>query len=383
MVDKYVIYARNATLGREGYIEDYQSATFALRFNDIGTWEVVVDRRRKEAVWLSTPGWGIEAVMNLPNGTQVPLISGQIHTRKHNSGTDIETLSVTGYSDDVVFNRALAHPSPTESFPPYTITADDVRTGVASTVLAGYVNANIGPGAISPRRFPGLTIGTDPIVGATVTGRARYDLLFTLMQTLAIAGNVGFRMAQVGGGLEFQTYLPVDRSATVILSEGLGNLQAWEYTSESPETTYVYVGGDGVGTARTIVEVPDSASIITWGRRESFVDNQGTTVTAELTQAGTTYQSQHNEKTGLTITPVDINTCVYGVDYALGDRISIQLEGPIDPVSEIVREVDIALTKSGPQTLRPVIGTPSASSIYRLFRRFREDASRLDNLERH
>jgi len=382
MTLKYQIYARNLNMEREGVIADYQSAQFKLRFLDVGTWEIVVDRTRPEAVWLSTPGWGIEVVLNIDDTTQVPLISGPIHSRKHAKATDSNTLTATGYSDEVYLKWRLAHPSPAESFPPYNLQADDVRTGVASTVIRAYVNVNLGPGAIAPRRVPGLTIGTDPVVGASITGRARWNPLLPFLQDLAESGGIGFNVTMVAGVPVFNTYAVTDHSTDVILSEALGNLQSWDYSSESPETTYVFVGGQGDGTARTFVDFPDPDPMITWGRREALVDKTDTTDTTELHQGGTDYLVQHAEKAGLSITPVDTASCVYGRDYALGDRITVQLEGPAAPVTEIVREVGINLTPGGPQTMTPVIGTPSAPLIYRLFRTYRETMRRLSNLER-
>lgn len=382
-VTQYVIYARNHSLQREGIIEDYQSANIRMRYNDVGTWELTVDRRSREAVWLTTPGWGIEVVMNLINGTQVPLIAGPLNFRKQSKSVSENKLTVSGFSDDILLKHSLVHPSPTESFPPYTGSEFDTRTGVASTVVIAYVNNNIGPAAIVPRRIPGLTMmDTDPLTGSTITGKGRWENLLPFVQGLANSGNVGFRIRQVGAGLEFQAYATVDHSVDVTLSELLGNLQAWEYTSEAPIATYVYIGGSGEGTARAIAERPDPTPLIEWGRREVFVDSRDSNITSQLLQAGLEYQADNSEKVGLSITPVDTNSCIYGLHYNLGDKVSIVLESPAEPVVEIVREVDISLTPSGPQVLRPIIGTPAAGPIVRMFDKFRENARRLTNLER-
>lgn len=382
-VTQYVIYARNASLQREGIIEDYQVANFKLRHNDVGTWELTVNRARKEAVWLSNPGWGIEAVSILPDGTKVPLIAGPMSTRKHSKSADHNTLTVTGYSDDILLSRAVAHPCPTNSFPPYSAQASSGWVGTASGVLRQYVHENIGLGAILPRRVPNLVLGADPGVGSSITAYARWDNLLVFLQGLANAGGgIGFRIRQVESELEFQTFMPVDHSGDVTLSELLGNLQAWEYVSESPESTYLFIGGSGEGTARLIAELPDTNAIIQWGRREHFVDKRDSGVNADLIQAGTQYQIEHAEKAGLTITPVDTASCIYGKHYNLGDTVSIQVEGPSVPLTDIVREVDISLTPNGPQTIKPIIGTPNSNLIFRLFRKYRETQARISNLER-
>ena len=56
---EWKIYARDQNYQRQGEIDEYREATFTPVYNDVGTWEIVIDRRSDQAAALTTPGWGI------------------------------------------------------------------------------------------------------------------------------------------------------------------------------------------------------------------------------------------------------------------------------------------------------------------------------------
>lgn len=380
MTFEWNLYLRNPALQREAEIDDYRRLELTQRWNDIGSWELALDRRAARAGDLTLPGWGIVVTRD---GQTV--LSGSAVTVKQSVSERDQTMTVSGVDDNVWLKRRQTSPSPAESNPPYTTAADDVRTGICSTVLRQYVNVNLGPGAISVRRKSGLVLGTDPLAGSTVTGRARWKVLLGLLQELATSGGgVGFRLIQVGTTLEFQTFMPADKTSTVKFSLELGNLASFDYAREAPAANYVYVGGGGEGTARTIYESGDAAAIATWGRIEGeFVDRRDTTATAELTQAATEALTKDQEKTSLSITPIDTAHMAYGVHYGLGDRVAVQVEGPGEgTIQDVVREVKITLTEDGPQKVTPTLGTPGRKDVVRLFQQFRAMSRRVENLER-
>jgi hypothetical protein len=280
-----------------------------------------------------------------------------------------------------------------ESFPPYGIQAEDVRTGVCSTILRAYVNANLGAGAIPVRKKANVVLGTDPLTGSTVTGRARWQILLTLLQELAIAGgtDLGFRLVQVGANLEFQTFRATDRTATVTFSKALGNLGEFKYSSTAPTANYALVGGAGTGTGRTFYEKADQDAIITWERMEGeLVDQASAATTVELDQAATNFLNDHTEQASLSLTPIEIPQCQFGLHYFLGDKVTVQVEGPAalpgtesGQIQDLIREVQIELTPQGPQKVTPVVGTGATrQDTFRLFRVFRQLARRMNNTER-
>jgi len=385
MTYEWRLYVRDAQYQRQGEIRDYSAATLTPVYNDVGTWSITLDRNSPMAPYLTTPGWGIVATRD-----DTAVFSGITTNIRHVVSTTENHMEISGSTDDVWLQSRLVSPSPGESTPPYTAQAVDVRTGTASTVLIGYVSANLGPGAVVPRRKSGFTVAADPVIGASVRGEGRWDSdLLAFIQPLAEAGGVGFRVAQVGAGLQFQVYAPVDRSGTVKFSVALGNLSGFEYTSTRPRANYIYVGASGTGTARIIREFNDGDAIATWERIEGpLASDSSTSDSTAIAQVGADALAQDSEQASLTITPLEKPNMRYGVDYAIGDKVTVQLEGPAQTpyaesgqIVDLLRQVTITLSRDE-QTVTPTIGTPARGTIPRLIRVFQQQARRLNNLER-
>jgi hypothetical protein len=384
--DDWHVYTRDSSWLRQGEVDDFTDLQIIPAFCDVGTWTLTCSALSRQASNLLEPGWGIIVIRD-----DVTLFSGPADNRTYTVDAATNQIVVSGVSDDIWLKRRLVSPSPTESVPPYVGQAYDVRTGVASTIIQQYVNVNAGPGAITPRQIHGLTMAADPVVGTSVTGNGRWDELLAFIQTLALASGIGFRVIQVGAGLQFQTFAPTNRSSSVKFSIALGNLIKFEYTATAPTGNYVYVGGDGDGTARAIQELADSVSIATWGRIEApFVSSTGTTNSTVMSQAATSALSQTADQASLNLTPTETATCRYGVHYFLGDTVTIQLAQPIPTpygvagqIVDQIQKVDIHLTPGGPTTVTPLVASAPKQTILNLFREFRYIKRRLNNLERH
>ncbi|WP_030560023.1 Gp37-like protein, partial [Streptomyces exfoliatus] len=84
---------------------------------------------------------------------------------------------------------------------------------VAETAMRTLVNVNAGPGALASRKNALLTLAANGNRGPAITRQLnQFDSLFAVLQDIANAAGLGFRVAQVGSGLQFQVYEPVDRS---------------------------------------------------------------------------------------------------------------------------------------------------------------------------
>lgn len=371
----YTVYARSPLLLRNGEV-DYSEAELTARFNAVGSWELKLDGRSLLLPQLLSPGWGIEVV----NDDGVTVLSGPVDQRLREFDAAKNLVTLHGSDDNTHLAERLAHPEPATALPPYSTNAYDVRSGTASTVLRAYVNANLGAGALGPRRVTGMGLQADPLIGTSVTGRARWQPLLELLQELAQkGGGLGFRVRQVSNALQFQTYMPVDRSGTIQFSVDKGNLASYAYKAARSAVNYAYVGGGGEGTARTVREAQDSTEIATWRRIERFVDRRDTTDTTELDQEAAKTLTEGKGETSVTVVPVDLPGSAYLTDYDLGDKVSAVVD---DTITDVIREVKITLTPDGPQRVQPSIGTPGFQDVLKLFRSLQKINSRVTNLER-
>lgn len=365
------VFLRDSSLRRTAQLEDFVNLTLVLRFAGVSSWTLV---NRGPAIVTD----GIVVVRD-----GVTLLSGPVTSDRRESRPDAVTQTLAGQDDTVWLRRTLALPVP--SGPPYTAAEYDDRSGSAETVMRGYVDANLGPSASPARRLPGLTMPADQGRGGNVRGRARFTVLLELLQSLALAGgDIGFRIIQTGpGALQFQPVIPADRTGTAVFSSEVGNLSGYDYSRSDSDADYVIVAGQGEGTLRTFVEGGDTAAIANRARRsETFVDRRDTNDTAVLTQVRDERLMEQKARTSLSITPIDTAAVRYGVDYLLGDRVSVVVDGV--RITDVVREVTLTLDAGQGERLMPVVGTPGASSpaVPDLFERMARQSRRVSTLER-
>lgn len=372
---------------RQGEIADYTTAQFVPVYNDVGAWSFEISADAQQVPNLMLPGYGMTAVRD-----GVSIMAGPIKDRDYSVSEDgTNTVKFSGSDANIWIARRLAHPVPNDPSPPYTAAQFDVRTGVASTVIQAYIDNNLGPAALSTRQKVGLTMDTDPVVGSSVTGSARWDNLLTFLQTLALNGGVGFRIVQSGSGFLAQTYAPVDRSGTIKFSIGLGNLKGFEYTSSAPTANYVFVGGDGDGTARAINEFSDASSVALYERIEGeLATGTGASGAATLSQAGHEALVNGQEQSNLSITPLDNLGQRYMVDYFLGDTVTISLGkqvrtpyGVTGLITDTIQSVQIDLTPGAGVTTSPIIASAPNKMLATLWRDFRQIRKRLTAIERN
>lgn len=380
----YKLYVRDQYFNKVAEIEDFQKLEMTARFNAVGAWILELPTNCDAAREIVKPKAGIIVVRDGET-----LFSGPVNIRNRKWNIQDDTLTISGYDDNIWLNRFLAYPVP--GGPPYSSQDYDVRTGKAETIMKAYVNANIGASAQANRKID-ITTDVDSGLGTTITGRARFQTLLDLCSSLALSGgDLGFRVVQYNKALQFQVYQPIDSTQSVIFSPMLGNLLDFEYTDTDPETNYAIAGGTGEGKARVFTEKGDSNSISTYGRSESFLDKRDTTDTTELSQGVTEELAQKANQTSLTITPVDTDGVAFGRDYNLGDKVSVVITQPnndggqdaLDVIQDVVRELKITTDGNG-ELISPMIGTPDSIShpILGIFSKMKKINKRISNLER-
>lgn len=354
---QYRVQIRDHSLHPLGELTDLIDADMLLAFNDVGTFALTTRASGNPMRQYFAEGNGVIISRDRGDGSGAQtLFSGPIwHLERH--GKD-DTYVLAGVSDDFWLKARGAMPPVGQAY--------DTRSGVASTLLRGYVDANAGPSAPTPFPVPGLVLAADPLIGSTVNGNLRYDVLLTALQQLAISGgDLGFRVLQTDNGvLTFSIYQPATKS-NAIFSRDLGNLLDFSYTLDGPAANYYTAAGGGDGASRTIVTGQDSASVSTWGVVWGFIDTRDTTDTTTMTQRINAQIAQDASQTNLSITPQDTPALQYGRDYNLGDVVNVQVDG--ETITDTIRQVHFQLNGTDQELITPGIGNAGNGQIYELF----------------
>lgn len=347
---------RNKTLTRVGQIRA-EDLNFEIRpfFNDVGDWTLTLPAEHPMVPALRVPGSGIvvtarDAVYSGPT---------QSFTRKTTSSDPVGEFVFTGLLDDKILRERVALPAvhvgdpgvgTPDALPPF-LRSHDVRRGPCETVMHGYVNYNIGPGAASAgRRHAALDLGPDLGRGKFITKSARFDTLSELLADIAAIGGLGFRVYQVGNRLEFNTYATANKTATVRLDVDNGTLASDEVSLQAPTATHVIVAGQGELEDRQLMEVstPESrASVTQWGYRiERFLDQRHTDDLTELKDGGLeVLEKEGSQVLQVKAVPSDDGTMEFGREWFLGDRVTIVVED--QEYSDVVSGAVIKVNSNG------------------------------------
>lgn len=380
-----VVEVRDGNLNRVGQLlpQDLVGATFVSRQNNVGSWSVRLPSGLPMADALRSPGAGI--IVTDPNGVLIsgPTLSAVLEQTTDNPEGD---WVIEGADDSIILAERLAYPSPNVADVTAQTAAHDIRTGAAETVMKSYVEDNIAAVAGTTRAIPNLLVQSDLGRGQAVTGTARFVTLQELFYGLAQTGEVGYTVEQIGNNLEFQVYVPVDRSANVRMDIDNGKLTQTQYSYLAPKTTRAIVAGAGEAEDRIFYEGTTTDSIAAesiWSRRiETFVDNRGADLPEELEQAANE-QLVDNGKTlvNFSVTPSDDQNMRYGYDWGLGDKVTVVVGST--ETAAVVTEVGISIEADGVR-IGATVGTPTAVDFEsKLIRASTTQSSRISNLERN
>ncbi|MBK3556307.1 siphovirus ReqiPepy6 Gp37-like family protein [Streptomyces sp. MBT56] len=295
--------------------------------------------------------------------------------------------SVTvAFSDDLaVLAGYITWPAPASAWTAQQgNTWRQINTVNSETIIRTLVNENCGPGAIAARRIPNLSLATAAGVGTNTTVRTRFEPLLEVSRRVAIdGGGIGFRTHQTGSGVEFACYAPADLTDVARFSLGLGNLRSLQYKASAPAATHVLVAGSETegSTTRTFIERSDAAAAAAWWRVERYLDGSSETdADGELTAAGNAEVAESAAPVELATVTVDTADLRAGVDYDLGDRVSVALPHGLE-VTDVVRSIHLQATPDSGEYVSAVVGSPAATTDPQLVRLVRTLTRRLGRLE--
>jgi hypothetical protein len=385
-IDELTIEVRDPDLKRVGQVPDYNlpGAEFILRFNNVGSWSLRMPFGDPLVDFLRTPGYGI--VVTGPNG-QVIFSGPTLAAKLEQTPEDPKGIWVIeGADDTLVLTERLAYPDPAIGDVGAQTSSHDRRTGDAETVMKGYVNVNAGPGAVVSRRVAGLTVATNQNRGPVVTNAARFTELQTLLFGIAESAALGYDVKQVNDDLVFDVFEPVDRSAFVRLDVENDLLRSSEFGYVAPEVTRVIVAGQGEAIDRLFIERSNTDSTdaeTAWNRRiEQFRDARQSVEVSELEQAGDEVLADTGKTVvSVAVTPSDDVQMLYGVDWNLGDIVSVTA-GEVETTATVT-EVGLSIEPDGVR-IGATLGTPTPFDFEtRLVQRVAQQEDRVSALERN
>lgn len=377
-LSRFTVYLRDNDNLLIERLDNWTDLTAIRRFNRTGSWNLEVPKDQN-VTRLITPQTGIiiqcdgETVFSGPGGVDF--------NETKNS------IQMAGTCDNVLLETP-ARPTPSLNNGPYP-DAYDVTTGVASTIMRSLVDRNIGPSAPSDWKIPTLILAADPLLGSTITARARFDPLQTLLYELAstpIATGLGFQILHkdiVGNAIEFSIYQPRDLSSDTIFSVELRTAEDYEHRYQTPPANYFIVGGgDAFGLDRTVVEGGDTTNIALVGRRVAqFVDRRGVESPSELTQELAELIAGAVTVDTINIIPNDVPSLPYKDTWDLGDLVTAVVEDTSYP--RLIREIEYDFSPENGLIIKPLVADPFGSTDDVEARYASTLANRISNIERN
>lgn len=284
--------------------------------------------------------------------------------------TGAALITVQCLGDDQHLADRLVLPSPQAD--PTAQTADYwTFTGPASSAMWALIAQQAGPQAQTARRVPTLTMGADPGVGVSRLWSSQFDNLADTLEAWSVLStvDVGVRLVTTADGLLCNLYAPRDVSAGVRFSTNLTNLTGWDLEQQPPTVTYAVCAGQGDLHARVRkVAQTSAAGDLAWGRRiEQYVDSRDEADQTKLQQNAVDAVVGGAGTTAVTLKATDSAAARYGVDWLLGDRVTVHVGLPggvtAATVTDLVREVAFEVTGNGRETITPAVGTADAKAL--------------------
>lgn len=389
MVSGWRVEVRDPDLYVTGQCDTFTTLRVLLRHRRAGSWAMTLPADHAQAA-LFTEGAGI--LVWAPWSTTTPVMSGPLTklttaTPTRDAGS---VLTVEGIDDTALLADRLVLPTPLAGLADQDVASHWTATGKAEEIIRDVVDEQAGDAGQAARRIcdadPDSRRAAGTLVGTTRTVRARFDNLLTFVDAVATTDNLTVRLIQPGSSVQdrhLEVGVPVDRSASVRLSQFAGTLNSGTANVAAPTATNVLVAGGGEETQRVFVERSDAALLDGWARRiEVFRDSRGTTDTTELAETGDEVLADAAVTAGLSVQPVDTAAQRYGYEYNLGDTVSVEIDGVT--WTEVVTAVELTLSAAEGFVARPMIGDPDLADDRSplLYQRVRSILRRLDNLER-
>lgn len=379
IVSRWKTFVRDENLQIVGELDGWQSLGLIERWLAPGSWTIELEGADTDSAAVGFLTRNRAGIVIMRDDDVV--LSGPVmerHIARNEDGT--RSLVLSGPDDMIWLAARRCKPQPATDSPPYSVSAYDTRTGPASTVIYGYIDANVGPSATGGRQIP-MLLDADPALGSDVAYKARYEQLLAVAAHLARLSDprlsISLRQDVDTAQLRCTVAQVADRATAIVFSVDAGTVRSYEYTETFGAGNYLFGLGAGNGTARQIIERANGQSIITWGRYENISDQRQASTGAEFETgiAGDLAQTADARTIELALEPTRGNR--WPTDWRTGDLVTCELDGV--SIVETMAEAHVDVDATG-ETITPVVSNVVGPSLFRPVQRAALDR-RLARLE--
>lgn len=311
----------NDNFERVAVIDNATSVIWVKRFNAVGEFEIYVKASPELLAVLNGDIFVIRDDSNV--GMYVEKV--QLNTDDENG----DYLTIKGRSAENILSWRIVWKA---IFSLETTTAEHIIRELIKQYLIIY-----SPVIINDNGISWLALGTDNQWDDKLTRQYTGKNLLDIVQELCVTYNYGFEFAWNGNGFTINLYKGTDRSydqtenTFVVFSPEFENLGNTEYIKDTSNyANCCWIGGEGEGNQRTFVEVfPEDKKgfyrryIYIDARNSSSDDLSSNQYRKMLKQEGIEALEQQKITTSFNGEILNYNNYTYGVDYNLGDKISI------------------------------------------------------------
>lgn len=314
-------------------IDNYESLVWTRRWHKPGEFELHInanklaaDTMQKGRLVLAGSKAGIILHRELAQGAR---------------GKGEEQVVVKGMSLAAIVGRRI-------TIPPAGYAYDRVNAA-AETIMKGYVARNCITPADSKRVIPNLVVATDQGRGQQITYQTRLKQLDEELEKLSLVSGLGWDVLLDWQNKQWVFDVLIGRGLTagqstnppVIFSADFDAVKAQTLIeSDIGHRNQAYVGGQGEGTERDIVEV--GSGLAGLARLETFVDARDLEQVADLPERGLQKLAEVAPVLTFDTEIPPEGPYKYGEDWDLGDVVTVQnrkwgvtLDSRITEVTEV------------------------------------------------
>lgn len=226
------------------------------------------------------------------------------------------------------------------------------QTGAVETVFKTIVNLNI-----ADRSYEPIIIATDMGRGGIVHAQARMAKVYNEMFPLLESMGLGVTVTASPAGLTVDVYEP--GVYPNVLSEQSRIVRKWKSRVEAPEVTYVVVGGENQGTARTFIDKVDATREALWGDRiEAFRDARDANDLNTYTERADETLFEGAGKASIEVVLGETKNFRFGGPGGLkvGQIVTAKVGNGLVEVTDILREIEFTYDSEKGLRLKGIVG---------------------------